>query len=135
VIVVDARSDTDPVSIDRGDIRIDTYRASGSGGQHRNTTDSAVRAVHTPTGITVTATESRSQHVNRETALARLQQAVMAHHRDLADIDWAAGRSRAFAGQREWVWCGWRDHVTAPDGRRMSMRHALSGRMDRLTEG
>jgi hypothetical protein len=52
------------------------YRASGPGGQHRNKTESAIRLVHQPTGITVTATERRSQHENRANALQRLREAI-----------------------------------------------------------
>jgi len=55
---------------------VHTYRASGPGGQHRNKTDSAVRLAHRPTGVTVTATESRSQHENRRRALRRLRKAI-----------------------------------------------------------
>ncbi len=52
------------------------YRASGPGGQHRNKTESAIRLVHRPTGITVTATERRSQHENRAKAIERLREAI-----------------------------------------------------------
>jgi len=55
---------------------VHTYRASGPGGQHRNKTDSAVRLAHRPTGVTVTATESRSQHENRARAIRRLRRAI-----------------------------------------------------------
>ena len=55
---------------------VDTYRASGPGGQKRNKTDSAVRIRHQPTGLIVTAVESRSQHENRARALRRLRQAI-----------------------------------------------------------
>jgi protein subunit release factor B len=58
------------------EIVIDYYRASGPGGQHRNTTDSAVRIRHLPTGIIVQATESRSQLRNREVAMERLATAL-----------------------------------------------------------
>ena len=53
--------------------QVDNYRASGPGGQHRNKTSSAVRLVHTPTGVMVTATERRSQHENKAVALKRLR--------------------------------------------------------------
>lgn len=65
-----------PIEIRDTDIVIDYFRASGPGGQHRNTTDSAVRIRHLPTGIVVQATESRSQHRNREVALERLAAAL-----------------------------------------------------------
>lgn len=69
------------IEIKESDISFEFYRASGPGGQHRNTTDSAVRIRHLPTGIVAQASESRSQLRNREVALQRL--AAILHQRTL----------------------------------------------------
>lgn len=61
------------VNINPADVRVDTYRASGAGGQHINKTDSAVRLTHLPTGIVVQSQDSRSQHSNRDLAWQRLR--------------------------------------------------------------
>ena len=67
-----------PERIHASDVTFDTFRAGGPGGQHQNTTDSAVRAIHRPTGLSAVAREERSQHRNKALALERLQHLMAA---------------------------------------------------------
>ena len=89
-------ADASEPSIATSDVRFETLRAGGPGGQHQNTTDSAVRAVHLPTGIAVVARSERSQHRNKAIALRRLAAML----RVLAEREVEASKTELFMANK-----------------------------------
>jgi peptide chain release factor 1 len=100
-VAVLAEADEVDVKINEVDLKIDTYRSSGAGGQHVNTTDSAVRITHMPTGVVVACQEERSQIKNRAKAMKMLRSKILeAEQQKQAQAEAAARKSQVGSGDR-----------------------------------
>lgn len=130
VVVLDEHTrGREPVLRDR-DGRVEFYRDSGPGGQHRNKVATATRMTHVPTRVVVTATEERSQHQNRQVARARLEAELVSRARAAVHTKVNSERRAAHADHRSFTWTGWRDEVRG--GSKASMRRVLAGRLEPL---
>ncbi|MEO5702359.1 MAG: peptide chain release factor 1 [Gammaproteobacteria bacterium] len=101
VAIMPEVAEIDQIDINPADLRIDTYRSSGAGGQHVNKTDSAIRITHLPTGVVVECQEERSQHKNRARAMSVLQARLLAAERNKQQAEQAQQRQDLVgSGQR-----------------------------------
>ena len=131
-IVPEVDDDID-IDIDPSDLRIDTYRASGAGGQHVNRTESAVRITHDPTGVVVQCQNERSQHKNRATAMkmlrAQLYDRELQAREEAASQEYSQQRDVAFGSQI-------RNYVLHPYKQIKDLRTGHSvGNVDRILDG
>lgn len=92
VAILPEIEEIDEIKINPADLKIDTYRASGAGGQHVNKTDSAIRITHLPTGVVVECQDERSQHKNRARAMSLLQAKLLSAEQEKQRSEQAANR-------------------------------------------
>ena len=133
VAVIPEADELEEVNLNPADLRIDTYRASGAGGQHINKTDSAVRVTHLPTGIVAECQDDRSQHKNKARALAVLAARI-------ADVQRRAQQQKEAAERKSLIGSGDRSErirtYNFPQGRVTDHRINLTlYKLDQVMDG
>lgn len=130
VVALDISSDL-PL-LDLADVKIETSRGTGPGGQHRNKTESKVTVIHLPTGISA-AVDGRSQHSNKQQALMTLAARIAAIYSIQHDAASNNTRRSQTHGERAFTWTEWRDTVIDHrTNRKAKMSLVLKGRFDLL---
>ena len=141
-VVVLPKLEMEDINVRKEDIKTDTFRASGAGGQHVNKTESGVRFTHLPTGMVAESTESRSQHKNRDIAMGRLLQQikeaqVQQHQSSIA----SARRSLVGSGDRSekirtynWPQNRVTDHRLEGDNKNFNLDKVIEGGLEELIE-
>lgn len=119
-------------TVRESDVTFTEFRASGAGGQHRNKVSTAIRAVHKPTGITVVASDSKSQKMNKQNAMRKIadiiqQQASEQIYQAQNDtrLSQIGTQSRS---EKSWNWTSWRDQVDIPGYGVYSMKNILKSK-------
>ena len=115
-----------------GELRLEYYKASGAGGQHRNKVESGCRVIHVPTGLIVTNADERSKEQNKKKALKVMEQRLGELLKDEHAEQVNQVRNESMSENRSYTWTDWRDEVKSSSGKKTSMKRALKGDLGKL---
>ncbi len=142
VVVLPEYKDVSDIEIKEEDLKIDTFRASGAGGQHVNKTESAVRITHIPTGITVSVQDERSQHQNKAKAI-KILKAKLKEMKEREKLEEICQKRRSMVGTMErsekirtynWPQNRVTDHRLEGENKNYSLEKIIEGELDELLE-